>query len=254
MIMDVLAVCVGGNEKGVLALRPAHGSFIAHPVCLLWGNLSGLERLPDLIAQHIGVLPLLPARGGLVLGLGEQELRIGSHVVTGVGRNQFAVLGLVRVFAVVKTVFQGLGNGFSLADFVLFEIGRGRRQTSFPYEKQRLLPAAVGFFGTSCPEISAGDEVPQGIVEGIEPLHQPVSDCRDAIGGNKERKGEEHHTAQLLAADKQHHGQQGQHHAAHHAYCTSHTKQERHHSGQNSEHHRKEGGKDFENDHSGYLL
>ena len=129
--MDVLAVCVGGNEKGVLALRPAHGHFIAQPVCLLRGDLSGLERLPDLIAQHIGVPPLLPARGGLVLGLGQQELRIGCHVVTGVGRNQFSTLGLVRVFTVVKTAFQRLGDGFSLADFVFLEIGCGRRQPSF---------------------------------------------------------------------------------------------------------------------------
>lgn len=131
--MDVLAVCVGGNEKGVLALCPAHGCFIAHPVCLLRGDLSGLKRLPDLIAQHIGIPSLLPARGGLVLGLGEQELRIGCHVVTGVGRNQFSTLGLVRVLTVVKTVFQRLADGFSLADFVLFEIGGCRRQLSFPY-------------------------------------------------------------------------------------------------------------------------
>ena len=245
---------MGGNEKGVLALRPAHRRFVAHPVCLLRGNLSGLERLPDLITQHIGIPALLPARGDLVLGLGEQELGVGSHVVASVGRNQFAALGFVRVFAIVKTVFQRLGYGFSLTDFVFLEIGRGRRQPSFPYDKRRLLPAAAGCFGTSCPEVSAGDEVPQGIVKGIEPLHQPVSDCRDAIGGNEKRQHKEHSPAQRLAADEQHHGQQGQHHTAHHAYCTSHTKQERHHGGQNSEHHHKEGGKDFENDHSGHLL
>ena len=83
--MDVLAVCVGGNEKGVLAFCPAHGCFIAHPVCLLGRDLSGLESLPDLIAKHIGIPTLLPARDGPVL---------------------------------------------CLADFVLFEIGRCRRQPS----------------------------------------------------------------------------------------------------------------------------
>ena len=54
MVMDVLAVCVGSNEKGILALRPAHRRFIANTVGIFWGNLSGLERLPDLIAEHIG--------------------------------------------------------------------------------------------------------------------------------------------------------------------------------------------------------
>ena len=41
--MNVLAVCMGGDEKGVLALSPAHCRFIAHLVCLLRGDLSRLE-------------------------------------------------------------------------------------------------------------------------------------------------------------------------------------------------------------------
>ena len=69
MVMDMLAVCVGGNEKGVLALRPAHRRFVADAIGLLRGNLSGLERLPDLIAQHIGIPALLPTRDGPVLCL-----------------------------------------------------------------------------------------------------------------------------------------------------------------------------------------
>ena len=87
----------------------------------------------DLIAKHIGIPPLLPARGSLVLGFGEQELRIGGHVVALIGGNQFAALRLVRVLPIVKPLFQGLGDGFPLADLVLFEIGCGRRQPSFPY-------------------------------------------------------------------------------------------------------------------------
>ena len=43
VVVNVLAVCVGGDEKGVLTLRPAHRRFIAHPVCLLRGDLSRLE-------------------------------------------------------------------------------------------------------------------------------------------------------------------------------------------------------------------
>ncbi len=69
MIMDVMAVCVGGDEKGVVALRPAHSRFIAHPVRLLRGDLPRLEGLADLIAEHVRVPFLLPARDGLVLGL-----------------------------------------------------------------------------------------------------------------------------------------------------------------------------------------
>lgn len=103
-------------------------------------------------SQHIGVPPLLPARGGLVLGLGEQELRIGGHIVALVGGNQFAALRFVRVLPIVKPLFQGLGDGFSLADLVLFEIGCGRRQPSFRYDKRRLLPAAARTLGQVVPK------------------------------------------------------------------------------------------------------
>ena len=50
VVVDVCLVCVGGNEKGVLALCPAHRRFIADTVCLLRRDLTGLERLADLIA------------------------------------------------------------------------------------------------------------------------------------------------------------------------------------------------------------
>ena len=43
VVMNVLAVSVGGDEKGILALCPAHRRFVAHPVCLLWGDLARLE-------------------------------------------------------------------------------------------------------------------------------------------------------------------------------------------------------------------
>ena len=74
---------------------------------------------------------MLSARGSLVLGLGEQELRISGHVVALIGGNQFAALRLVRVLPVVKPFFQGLRDGFAFADFVLLVVGRGRRQPSF---------------------------------------------------------------------------------------------------------------------------
>lgn len=68
-------------------------------------------------------------------------------MVAAVGRDQFAALGLVRVFAIVKPFFQGLGDGFTLADLVLFEIGCGRRQPSFQYDKRQLFPAVAQTLG-----------------------------------------------------------------------------------------------------------
>ena len=131
VIVDVRLVYVGGNEKGILPLCPAHRRFIADAVGLLRRDLPGLEGLANLIAQHICVPPLLPTCGGLVLGLAQKELGIGGHMVATIGRDQLAALGLVRVLSVVKPLFQGLRDGFALADFVLLVVGRGRRQPSF---------------------------------------------------------------------------------------------------------------------------
>lgn len=38
-------VDVGTDKELILALRPAHSGFVANPVGLLRGYLSGLERL-----------------------------------------------------------------------------------------------------------------------------------------------------------------------------------------------------------------
>ena len=130
MIVDVLAVCVGANEKGIVALRPAHGRFIAYPVGLLRGDLSGQKGLPDLIAQHIGVPPLLPSRDRLVFCLAQNKLSVGGHVVALMGGDQLAVLRLFRVLPIFKAVFQGLCNGFTLADMVGHQAGGSRESTS----------------------------------------------------------------------------------------------------------------------------
>ena len=42
-MLDVCLVRVGGNEKGILALCPAHRRFIADAVGLLRRDLPGLE-------------------------------------------------------------------------------------------------------------------------------------------------------------------------------------------------------------------
>ena len=152
VIVDVRLVYVGGNEKGILPLCPAHRRFIADAIGLLRRDLPGLEGLANLIAQHIRVPPLLPACGSLVLGLAQKELSIGGHVVAAVGRDQFTALGLVRVLPVVKPFFQGLRDGFALADFVLLIVSRSRRQPSFRYDKRRLATAAARTLGQVVPK------------------------------------------------------------------------------------------------------
>ena len=68
MIVNMRAVCVGGNDKSVLAFGKSHCQFIAHFVSFLGGDLTGLEGLPNLICNHITFLPT--PSGKLILPFG----------------------------------------------------------------------------------------------------------------------------------------------------------------------------------------
>ena len=87
-------------------------------------------------------------------------------------------------------------------------------------------------FGTFCPEVSAGDKIPQGELGPVQLDHQPRSDGRNAKGRNEERKDEEHDAAHRLSADEQDQGEQRQHDAAQLTYGGCHAEQECDHSGQ----------------------
>ena len=65
-------------------------------------------------------------------------------------------------------------------------------------------------FGTFCPEVSAGDEIPQGKLGPVQLVHQPRSDGGNAKGRNEERKDEERNPAHRLPADEQDQGEQRQ--------------------------------------------
>ena len=58
VIVNVLFVGVRGNEKGMSAFQKPLGKLIAHTVCVLRRDPSGLKGLAHLIGDH--VMPLLP--------------------------------------------------------------------------------------------------------------------------------------------------------------------------------------------------
>ena len=69
MIMNMAAVNMSANDKGVLAFGKALTQFIAQPVGLLWGYLARFERLPYLIGYNVASF-LFSAAFGLVNSLG----------------------------------------------------------------------------------------------------------------------------------------------------------------------------------------
>lgn len=110
---------MGRDDEGMAALRPAHSQLIADPVRLFRGDLSRIEGLADLIAQHIFALLLLPARHGLVAGLCQKELGGHRGRVALISGYVFPALCLFRVFPVVQTATDGLGYAFALVGVAL---------------------------------------------------------------------------------------------------------------------------------------
>lgn len=115
----MLFVCVGRDDEGMTALRPAHCQLIAYPVCFFRGDLSGIERLADLIAQHILALLLFPARHGLVAGLCQKELGGHRGRVALIRRYVFSVFRLFGIFSIVQAIPDGLSYAFSLIGVAL---------------------------------------------------------------------------------------------------------------------------------------
>lgn len=110
---------MGRDDEGMAALRPAHSQLIADSVRFFRGNLSRIEGLAGLIAQHIFALLLLPARHGLVAGLCQKELGGHRGRVALISGYVFPALCLFRIFPVVQTVTDGLCYALALVGVAL---------------------------------------------------------------------------------------------------------------------------------------
>ena len=112
MVVDVLPVRVGSNDKSVLAFREPHGKLITDLVGFFGGDFSGFERLPNLICDHITFLPA-PSHQ-FILAFGDHKFFIHGQGTAFVTADQLALLSFVRVLGVICSAFQAGRNGFSL--------------------------------------------------------------------------------------------------------------------------------------------
>ena len=138
VIMNVLFVYMGTDEELILPLCPAHRRFLADAVGLLRRYLAVRERLPDLVAQRPVSGPAVSF--ALILIFDQHELGVCRGWIAEVGGNGPQ---LFRVQPIVEAVFQTLQGRPLIGPLVGFEVGRGRRQPSFPYDKRRMGSAAV---------------------------------------------------------------------------------------------------------------
>lgn len=134
VIMGMPLVGVGADKELILALCPAHGGFVADFVGLLRRDLPLGKGLPDLIAQR----PLLrrPARFRLILAFHQHKLGVGGFRIAEVGGHGPQLL---RVQAVLETVFHGLQGRPLGGPLVGLDVGCSHRVSSFPETKNCLI-------------------------------------------------------------------------------------------------------------------
>ena len=99
MVMDVVTVCVGGNDKSVFALGKPHGKFIAHLIGFLGGDLTGFERLSNLIGDDVAFLSAPGSK--FILPLGKHKFFIDCQRATLVAAYQFTLCGLIWILHIV---------------------------------------------------------------------------------------------------------------------------------------------------------
>ena len=100
------------EHKRILAFGETHCQFVAHLVGFFGGDLTGFERLPDLIGNHIAFLPAPSDK--FILPFGQHKFFIHGQGTAFVTADQFALLCLVRVLGVIRAAFQAGRNGFPL--------------------------------------------------------------------------------------------------------------------------------------------
>ena len=111
MVVYVGFVDVGGNDKSVFAFRPSHRRFIAYLICFFWCDLTGFERLANLIGDD--VVLLLSASGVLILPFGKKKFFIGSLRITLIGTDKFAVIGFRCILRIIGSISQTLSDSLS---------------------------------------------------------------------------------------------------------------------------------------------
>jgi hypothetical protein len=66
MRFSAALICAEGSLKRAVAFGKPHGKLITNFVCFFRRHFTGLERLPDLIGQHVMLSDLPSCDGGVL--------------------------------------------------------------------------------------------------------------------------------------------------------------------------------------------
>ena len=114
MVMNVSLVCMSAYDEGVFAFEKAGCEIITDLICFFRRDFAGFERLANLICDYI--IHFFFSCNMLVLSFRKSKLCINSSVVTGIARDQFAVIGFIGVNGISGSICNTLSDGFSCVD------------------------------------------------------------------------------------------------------------------------------------------
>mgnify|MGYP007134555486 CR=1 FL=1 len=66
MVVDMRLIDMRCNDESMFAFGKPHGKLITNFVCFFRRHFTGLERLPDLIGQHVMLSDLPSCDGGVL--------------------------------------------------------------------------------------------------------------------------------------------------------------------------------------------
>ena len=112
MIVNVFPVRVSGNDKRILTLGKPHGKLITDLVGFLGSDLSGLERLPNLIGNHVTFLSAPSDK--FILPFGQHKFFVCGQGTAFVTADQLSLVRFVRILGIVRAAFQAGRNRLAL--------------------------------------------------------------------------------------------------------------------------------------------
>lgn len=106
--MNVFPVRVGCNDKRILAFGETHCQLITHLVGFLGSDLSGLERLPNLIGDHVTFLSAPSDK--FILPFGQHKFFVCGQWAALIAADQLSLIRFVRILRIVRAAFQAGRN------------------------------------------------------------------------------------------------------------------------------------------------
>ena len=109
VVMDMVLVNMGTDNKGVIALRQLQCKFPPDLVCFFRRDFAGLKRLPEMVGDHIIRTPV-PSGQVRILPLGQKKLRVSNLGITFIAINELPKIRFLRILYIVNDVRYGRGN------------------------------------------------------------------------------------------------------------------------------------------------